>query len=196
MPTGYTCIIEEKEGVTFRDYALRCARAFCGHQREESLDAMPEPRKLDPYHLKEMKKAEAELKELLCLSEEGLMALWQSEKESREERDAQVLRKRNRERSAYAKIRADVVMWVPPTPAHENLKKFMLEQIDLCYEPNEQPYRSPPMPEPRKYLADLVEVQTENIAYHAKRYTQEIEYVASSKAWIETLLASLPEVSP
>jgi hypothetical protein len=156
---------------------------------------MPEPRKLSPYHLTEMKKAEVEVKELLCLSEEGLMALWRSEKDSREERDAEVLMRRNRERSAYARIRADVVMWVPPTPQHLNLKAFMLEQIDLCYDPNEEPYRSPPMPEPRQYLADLVKVHTDNIAYHAKHYAEEIEYVASSKAWVEAFINSLPEDS-
>lgn len=40
MPTGYTSIIDDNENVTFKEYALRCARGFGAlmHLRDESLD--------------------------------------------------------------------------------------------------------------------------------------------------------------
>ena len=31
----------------------------------------------------------------------------------------------------YLKVREEVEKWIPPTPEHENLKKFCLEQIDM-----------------------------------------------------------------
>jgi hypothetical protein len=49
MTTGYTSIIEERDHVTFPEFAMRCARAMmpCISLREEPLDA-PIPEKLVP----------------------------------------------------------------------------------------------------------------------------------------------------
>jgi hypothetical protein len=51
MPTGYTAMIEEREDVTFREFALTCARAFgaCIMQRDNSLAEPPKPREVDKY---------------------------------------------------------------------------------------------------------------------------------------------------
>ena len=35
-------------------------------------------------------------------------------------------------RNKYLKVRREVEAWTPPTPEHDGLKKFALEQIDMC----------------------------------------------------------------
>jgi hypothetical protein len=39
MPTGYTAIIEERADLTFRDFALRCARERAD-ERKSWIDAL------------------------------------------------------------------------------------------------------------------------------------------------------------
>ena len=43
MPTGYTAIIEDKPGLTLREFALRCARGMgaCIMQRDDNMDEPP-----------------------------------------------------------------------------------------------------------------------------------------------------------
>ena len=49
MPTGYTTDIYNGKDVTFKDFALKCARAFgaCIHQREDNIDDLPKLKKHD-----------------------------------------------------------------------------------------------------------------------------------------------------
>lgn len=46
MPTGYTAIIEERADLSFRDFALRCARGMCAcvMQRDDPMDELPKAR--------------------------------------------------------------------------------------------------------------------------------------------------------
>jgi hypothetical protein len=86
MPTGYTCIIEDKPDVTFAEYVWRCARAFGAllSMREDSLDApIPDELKSEDtdYYKTAYEKAKQEtVKELdsLAKSNEWLMQLRRS----------------------------------------------------------------------------------------------------------------------
>ena len=62
MPTGYTEDIYNGKDVTFKDFALKCARAFgaCVHQRDD--DANDPPKLREPntgYYEERLKKAKA-----------------------------------------------------------------------------------------------------------------------------------------
>lgn len=46
-------------------------------------------------------------------------------------RAAKILEGYKDEDKKYLKVREEVEKWIPPTPEHENLKKFCLEQIDM-----------------------------------------------------------------
>ena len=61
MPTGYTAIIEEKPDLTFREFALKCARGMgaCIMQRDEGMDSLPRVDPPSDYHLKAKEKADS-----------------------------------------------------------------------------------------------------------------------------------------
>ena len=69
MPTGYTAAI--KDGISFNEYALSCARAFGAliMMRDEPADApIPDEFKPSDYHFKKIEEAKAELARLRAMS--------------------------------------------------------------------------------------------------------------------------------
>ena len=58
MPTGYTADIYEGNDVSFRDFALKCARAFgaCIEQRDDDANDKPKliEKTKDNYHIKRL----------------------------------------------------------------------------------------------------------------------------------------------
>lgn len=194
MPTEYTCIIEDKADTTFREYALRCARGMghCIMQRDDPMADPPKPRAVTPYHTDELKKARGKLLEAEGASPESMRALWLSHCASTAADNAKSAEKHAKEQAAYARVRADVVAWVPPSPDHEGLKRFMLEQIDMCYRPAEEAYRVEPFASPDAYRKSLIEAASWSLQYHEEHAAIEAENVAKSGRWIAELYASLP----
>ncbi len=85
MPTGYTCDIEK--GITFKEYALGCARAFGAFVslRDEDKDIeLPDGFPLDSYHEKELPKARKEL------AKYQKMTIKEATKEAKEHYDKEV----------------------------------------------------------------------------------------------------------
>jgi hypothetical protein len=192
MPTGYTAIIEEKPDLTFREYALRCARAFgsCVMQRDESMDAPP---RIDPpsdYHLKAGEQANAKLAELRALTTAGARALFEA--------DVERVRKYNEEsavsctekKKRYEAMRAAAEAWTPPTAQHEGLRKFMIEQIDIC-KSDWTPYPMTPPTSVKDWLHDKLESAERDVVYHAEQHAKELTRYEENKAWIEKLYASV-----
>lgn len=133
MPTGYTADVLDGKVTDFKTFALRCARNFGAliTMRDESMDA-PIPEKFNPsdYHEKEIQKAQAEVARVLALTSEECDAA--QRKEWREAMDAH---HKHVEDCTAAKgrllaMRSQVADWQPPTPDHQNLKDFMIEQLD------------------------------------------------------------------
>src|SRR5262245_44461330 len=102
MATGYTSIIHDNENVTFRDYILRCARAFgaCIMQREDGMAEPPKHRIPTPYYAEQLPEAQAELRRAEAMSDAvaGCAAEeeYQNELEYRQEAIARRTALRNR----------------------------------------------------------------------------------------------------
>jgi hypothetical protein len=192
MPTGYTAVIEDKDDVTFRQFALTCARAFgaCVTQREESTDVPPRPRELDTWHPRELKKGKAELVAAERLTEAQAEAGAQEEFAWRQKLDAEAEASRALKNERYARMRAKVEGWRPPTKDHEDLKRFMLEQIDMCVAPPWE--KTAKRVTGAEYKAARIEAAKRDVAYHEEQIRQDAERVATSNAWIEALYKSLP----
>lgn len=197
MPTGYTNIIEDNEAEpTFEAFALRCARGMgvSIHQRDEGLDSPLRAPAADSYHLKEIEKAQAELERVRELSDEELRVAIAEANRKRAEQSEELRKVRERRRSRYARMLAKVEAWKPPTPEHEGLRRFMREQIDLCYQPNEEPYEIPEGPQtPPAYRLKLIESAVRNLAYHRESHEKEVAHARDAAKWIEVLRASLAE---
>ena len=195
MPTGYTEKIESDPGYTFRAYALHCARAFgaCIHQRDEGGDE-PRHREVCEFETKRVAKTRARLAEVdsMTLEQADVLAAadYASNLAQHQEWDA----RRRETIRRYVAMRADVAKWTPPTPEHGELGGFMLSQIDMCLE-SERGWL-PPAPTKMGAAEWLAKQRLDAIvdaARAAEELAKEEERCRKANAWIDALVASLPE---
>jgi hypothetical protein len=196
MPTGYTAAV--KDGITFEQFALRCARAMGAlvTLRDEPMDA-PLPEKLEPssYYANKVAETQAELSRLHALTPE------QAETEaSRRHAEAvtynqQRIDEINALRSRYLFLLTEVKLWQPPTTEHEPFKDFMIEQLesslrfdcDVSYYVMNQPKQRTG----DEYRSEQVLEALRSLTYYQQQYANEVERTAERNAWLQQLRASL-----
>jgi hypothetical protein len=191
MPTGYTADVCDGKKTTLKEFALSCAHAFLVEMREESLDAaIPDEVKIDSYHSKEQAKAAAELERLKKLSTKDARAEMEAEHaksmDAYKRNVAEVSRTNNRLQGMLHKVLA----WDPPTKDHENLKKFMISQLEISmytYEPE------PPVKESSaiSWKNGKIHKAKSDIKYHSLQLATEEESARVRTEWIQALKKSL-----
>ncbi len=195
MPTGYTAIIDDTENVTFKDYALRCARAFGAlvHMRDEPTDKPIEVPPEDTYHRTALKKAEGRLIELRGMTPEQAQPLADmAHFEELKRREASKLKEQAID-ARYDAMRAEVMAWRPPTADHVGLKDFMLEQLstgrpDYCRYTEPKPLMAP---SGAAWLAEQIKSVEYDVAYHTKHQEQDDGRQANRAGWVKALLDNL-----
>jgi hypothetical protein len=198
MPTGFTCIIDDKPETTFREFALRCVRgmAVCMRMRDESVD-VPAPQTIEPepYHRDELAEARARLEQLLeHTTYEDKKRQCAETNQRRQKEYTEYTAKDNAIRERYLAMLAEVKEWVPPTPEHQNFQKFMTEQL-VSGGSLDSDYTTP-MPKmltPDEWFAEAVAQAQHDIKYHEEHWRKEQENCATATAWLKALYASLPE---
>jgi len=199
MPTGYTAIIEE--GCTFEDYILRCARGMGAliTMRDMPMDApIPDVFEPSPFYKDELEKAKKEYEALCSMTvpeiERAAIAQYQNRKKGAEEG----LAKEDEINKRYERIRAEVEAWVPPTPDHDGLKRFMLEQIDLCTRNKMSSYYAQRLMELREEKVDAqkwFEARKkdllDSVERYARKWEEEKERCAERTKWVQELKKSL-----
>lgn len=132
--TGYTEQIENGNITTGKDFLKICTRAFgVANSLIEKPLSVPTPTHFEPnpYYKEEYDKA-VEVRNK-CRQ----MTFDEAKQEMIEKHNAEItqakksLEKYKLEDEKYKKVRDEIKEWIPPTPQHEALKKFALEQIDL-----------------------------------------------------------------
>lgn len=200
MPTGYTHAISE--GITFPDFALRCARAF-GYlvgMREDSLDTqIPEEFEPYPWHKEELNKAQRQLGRIKnkTIGEMLEISKRAAERDHRTALKVETeIRERSRElRKQYEAMLDEVFGWDPPTPDHVELKTFMIEQIrssiehDCCGDEDWED--DPELLTPFDHLARRLVRIGSAIDYHTREWNDEVERTRQRNEWIQQLRASL-----
>lgn len=194
MPTGYTAAI--KDGITFEQYALNCARAFGAlvEMRDAPADApIPESFAPSDYNAKALKRATAELARLKTLTFEQANAECEAEFLSAKESAAKRRIEHAELRAKYEAMLAKVEAWKSPTPEHDNYKAFMATQIrDSIQWDCSSAYDSEPQREPADvWLKAKLARAASDIAYHAKGHAEEVERTAGRNAWVKALRDSL-----
>lgn len=196
MPTGYTNKIAE--GISFEDFVWACARAFGAlvTMRDASADA-PIPKELKPneYYKSKLQEIEKELAEV------QKMKVGTAAKRAKKEYEEQLRDKANGTRKAlglrqqYKDMLIKVNRWQPPTPDHQGLKDFMVEQITssidfdcrTTYYENQQIRLLSGQEWRDRKIGQL----QKDLAYHSKEYLEEIERVAARNNWLQELRKSL-----
>lgn len=195
MPTGYTADIAK--GITFRQYALRCARAFGAliTMRDDPNDAqIPDRFETAPFYQNSLDEALIELVKWQSMSNE--YAEQASAKAFDEAETARFVRiaECNALRDKYMSMLAQVNSWEAPTPNHQNFHEFMRSQIEQSIE-WDCDGRHLEAPTLRVNGADyrtfrILEARR-SVAYSEKALAEENERIASRNAWIDELRKSL-----
>ena len=193
MPTGYTAEVADGTVTEFKDFALRCARAFGAfvHMRDDPGDAPLRPDTESTYYAKAVLEAETELAHLRTLTEEQWRdewrAWWGNEQADHRRRVAETAQKRGR----YEAMIAAVSAWVSPSPDHAEFKKFMLDQLQSsikfdCY--NREPSVQPDLP---SWRADTLAQAQRSVVHLREEAAKDHERIASRNRWARQLFESL-----
>jgi hypothetical protein len=198
MPTGYTAAI--KDGISFPDFTLKCARAFGAlvMMRDEPEGAdIPDEFQPSDYHINELivlGQRKKELTEMALIDGAAAKAAEEEYQESIthwEKREAEKLELRNK----YNEMLAQVVKWKAPTSEHEGLKEFMIKQlrdsIDWDCSESEKPEK---VSTEKWYIGECARVQS-MVSYHTKENEAEINRAAERSKWVRELKESLNELA-
>ena len=205
MATGYTR--EIAKGISFEKFALICARGMgaCITMRDDDMDT-PIPQKFEPsdYHLKEMEKVVDQLCGIDTSHMSGRKGIdynkyWtQSRRASRKSAKyaKEQLAKQQALKAKYEEMLAKVNAWVPPSPDHENLKKFMIEQItsSIDWDCNPSYYLRQINEKPqsgKQYYTALLDTMVGDLRYHREQYRDEVKRAEDRTRWVQQLRDSL-----
>ena len=194
MPTGYTAYIEDGNITTGKDFLTLCCRNFgvCADMREDSL-SKPIPEKIEPdtYYKQRYEDALIELERAKSLTNEAAINRIKLDRKNREESIVEHIKKNEEIKVKYLKIRNEVEKWVPPTSEHVGLKKFALEQIDMCVHDytdyyNKELERIHIEIMPEDYIKDNI-AACEAAAQRAKaNYEAEIQRTNERNMWLQS----------
>lgn len=194
MPTGYTYKIIDGDGVTFKQFAMECARAFGA-----LIELRDEPEEIKPstHHADELVKLKKEWSDWVDKTLQERLAWAEERKASTVAGCKSSVQKHESNRIKLLSMRLAVTEWVPPSSDHEGLKSFMLEQIDstMTYDGDlafSQKYlKQAEDKDPAEYVVEHEESIVSSITYHEKNLREEITRCADRTRWIKQLRASL-----
>lgn len=196
MPTGYTDSI--KDGITFKTFALNCARAFgaCIMLRDEPGGGEQIPEAFEPsdYHQKALAVARSELATLESMTsmECGFKAA--TERQSAEARRLERIAELDNLRQKYEEMLICAQGWTPPTSEHVGLKEFMVKQIkDSINWDCDASFYATPTPELSgvEWLEGAKAKAIKDIEYHKTKWAEEVQRTAERNTWVSNLRNSL-----
>ena len=197
MPTGYTCNI--KDGITFKEFAMGCARAFgaCIEMRDDSLDKeIPEEFETSSYHKERIEEIEKEISELSKLTEEEIKVICDKEYKEEIDRIKQAKEDEKNLFNSYANMLNIVSGYVPPSEDHINFKEFMIKQIkeSIDFDCNDYYKNKKVVKQDYKtYRFEKLKGCYKDLSYHAKKYQEDLERTKRNNNWIKLLRESLKE---
>ena len=194
MPTAYTADISK--GITFKEYALLCAREFGATimMRDEPLDAeIPEFQPSD-YHVKRIYEIQQEINTLNNLSKSeiayqaNLEYLDKVYRANKYNKDNDILE------TKYKGMLVVVSLWTPPTEDHIRLKEFMLEQLETSIKHDcGHTYDIGDIVEKdaNTWLSDKLNQLNKSLANSYTEYAKEVDRTNNRNKWVKALRDSL-----
>lgn len=191
MPTGYTAILEKQPNLSFKDFALRCARAM--------MDDLPRlENEEESYHKHELIEALDEL----ALAKKDKAAAFKKLENRRAyniKYHLNEIKRKNELGDAYQRMINEVKAWEPPTSDHVGFKDFMLQQLYDSVKWDITTYHEEALKKEKDkkidedaYLAYLKELE-EDVAYHREHLAEDATRVHKSNTWKTKLFESLEQ---
>ena len=198
MPTGYTAAI--KDGITFEQFTLNCARAFgaliC--MRDDPADA-PIPEQFEPsdYSAERLKEVMAAISALEAMTIVEKHAQAKKDYDDEWARIDKAIADKIDLLAKYTAMLYHVNAWIPPTPEHEELKEFMRKQIiqSTEFDCDIEYYRKsrPDLHSGQVWADKRMESLQDSVKYHTKACTEEVKRTDERNAWVKVLRMSLKE---
>lgn len=198
MPTGYTAKIAE--GISFRQYAMGCARAFgvCIEMRDEPSD-VPIHEQFEPsnYHKDALKAAQDRIAELQAMTDAECDVKAAKELVEQRAEIAKSIQKSNKLRAKYETMLKCATAFNPPTKDHVEFKKFMCSQIeesikfDCGTEFAEQEQKRLAAKNGKQWRHEQMAAAHDSIAYHSKHYEEDIARAKDRTDWVNQLRKAL-----
>ena len=198
MPSGYTYKIHDGEPVTFPEFVMSCARAFGALvvMRDDPADApIPDKFTVAPWYAERVAKARDDLAKAREMTDDDAVRLAAEENESHADSIKRINGTAAAVRQRYDKMMAEVAAWQPPTEEHEDLKRFMTEQLQQSWEFDGVPYTGTEQPvlDAPTYRAQKIDQAVRELRYAEKSYDEEVDRVAKRNAWVSELRRSLEQ---
>ena len=200
MPTGYTApIYEGEKDFTFEKFAMRCARNFgaCIRLRGEpltldiDLDKHFQP---NEYYKKRLEEIEKEYQEFLDNppTEEQLGRKYDEMVEKEQKRFEERMKQTDELRQRYVAMLRKALEWNPPTPEHENLRNFMIQQLQESMDRDCAEY-FPNFGTREEYIEYHLrpDILLERIKLYQEYHEREVKACNDSKQWVKDLMDSL-----
>lgn len=196
MPTGYTAAVGDGTITTLPEFAMTCARAFGAliMMRDEPTSAeIPEEFQPSDYSAKQLEAARLRRATLMSMvpsaCDEAALADYNAACESR----ARNVLARTQTRERYEAMLEEVKAWIAPTPDHEGMKAFMIQQLEesIRFDCGDFSLPAPVQRTGAAWLADQVVSADRDIAYHSKAHAEEVQRTADRNAWVKALRESL-----
>ena len=192
MPTGYTSDIYNGKEVTFKDFALGCARAFgaCVMQRDDPADEKPKIMPEESYHTEKLKNL-GEFKKPTEAEFESYVKETIADYEK-------IIKEKNELKKRYSDILEKAKNWQPPTKEHERLKAFMIEQLtdsssfDCCgLDHYEHELKVISAMTYKHYVKKKLAEYNRSIEYHKEYEAKDLFNIKQRNKWIKDLYDSL-----
>lgn len=196
MPTGYTAGVQDGSIKTFEQFAMQCARAFGATvlMRDDALDT-PIPEAFEPsdYNAKALAKAQSDLAITEAMSAAECDAAARQEHQETCERYAKYREEERVQRERYNAMLAKVEAWTPPTSEHENMKKFMRDQLteSIRFDCGDYYANDPPLKSGSEWRAERIASLHRQISRSAESQAEEIERTKNRNKWLKQLRESL-----
>tara|TARA_R110000868_G_scaffold118_2_gene1199 strand:- start:503 stop:1096 length:594 start_codon:yes stop_codon:yes gene_type:complete len=195
MPTGYTADVQSGKITEFSAFAMQCARAFGAPitMRDESRDAeIPEKWEPSDFYAKRLLDAKIESGRLLCLTDAEAQEERDAAERLRAKSFADRAKTRHLHKERYNAMYAKVCEWSPPSAEHEQMKRFMKEQLaeSVEFDCPETGYAYEPLPDAATHLLDRIKAAAQDIKRYTKENDDEIARTDSRNKWLSDLRAS------
>lgn len=196
MPTGYTSDVVDGKVTTFPDFAWQCARAFgalVNMRDEPSNAAIPQSFEPSPFYLEQLHLARNTLARLQRMTHEDIH---QAAAKAREEQiKSRVDYKAEKILTAarYDAMIKKVEAWGPPSPDHEEMKRFMLQQLRDGKDFDCGHFRETPLPpfDPEKWWTEELDQARQSVERYAVEWEKEQSRVQGRNEWLRKLRESL-----
>lgn len=199
MPTGYTAELMEK-GQSFETFVMGCARAFgaCIMMRDNPSDTpIPDEFKPSEYHRNSLDKHIAEASRLEAMTNQERIRYGTEKRDAAIKRYREYLQKYDDENARLLEMKAKVLNWPPPSSDHAELKKFMLQQIEVSMNKGDywkEEIAKMEVAAPYEIYAAAAEDEYRGIEYARNEHREELKRTASRNNWIRLLRESLKGV--